>query len=358
LSVRLLASGVPRVVLERIAPRPGVTVEPCPRWAPDGTGALRIEFGVDSLAGLHGVVASLSSTSRGGYAFQFGMRFTRDGGGGSGWTRLTRIGLMPGDPAASRAAALEPWSIATDPAPPGAESDPGIRADVDTFLLDAPAGHYEFEVRVWAEEAGAFVNAPCLVAISGVRPPATATAAVPDGLGDVPPIPMPAISQIALGGPDAMRVCSPTSVAMVLGALGIEAEPGAVMRLAHAAAHDRYGVWPFNVWAASRWGAIGYVGVLDSWDCARALLENGVPLVISEGHAPGGLPGSPLEQTDGHLLVLRGIRGGMALVHDPAAPDPASVPREYRVEDLARAWLGHGGAAYILVRPEENTPAD
>jgi hypothetical protein len=358
LSVRLLASGVPRAVLERIAPRPDVTLEPCPRWAPDGTGALRIEFGIDSLAGLHGVVASLSSTSPGGYAFQFGMRVTLDGGGRSEWARLTRIGLLPGDSAASRAAALEQWSIATDRTPPGAASGPGIRGDVDTFLLDAPAGHGEFEVRVWPEVADAFVSAPCLLAISGVRDPATATTAVHDGLGDVPPIPMPAISQIALGGPDAMRVCSPTSVAMVLGALGFEAEPGAVTRLAYAAAHDRYGVWPFNVWAASRWGAIGYVGVIDSWDCARALLENGVPLVISEAHGPGDLPGSPLPETDGHLLVLRGIRGGMALVHDPAAPEDAGVPREYRVEDLARAWLGHGGAAYILVRPVGNAPAD
>jgi hypothetical protein len=149
-----------------------------------------------------------------------------------------------------------------------------------------------------------------------------------------------------------MRICSPTSVAMVLGAIGTRATAAEVAAAAYCAEHDRYGVWPAGVWAASRRGALGYVVAIGSWECARELLARGIPLVLSEAHGPGGLPGSPLPETDGHLLVLRGLRGGRALVNDPAAPSADGVPMEYDLGDLGRAWLGHGGIAYVLVDPE------
>jgi hypothetical protein len=147
------------------------------------------------------------------------------------------------------------------------------------------------------------------------------------------------------------RICSPTSVAMVLGSLGVPATAAETAAAAHCAEHDRYGVWPANVWAASRRGALGYVAALDSWECARELLARGIPLVVSEAHGPGGLPGSPLPETDGHLLVLRGLRAGRVLVHEPAAATADAVPMEYDREAFGRAWLGHGGIAYVLVTP-------
>jgi hypothetical protein len=93
------------------------------------------------------------------------------------------------------------------------------------------------------------------------------------------------------------RICSPTSVAMVLGALGRPATVAEVAAAAYCAPHDRYGVWPANVWAASRRGVLGCVVVVRSWEQARALLAAGLPLVVSESHGPGGLPGSPLPET-------------------------------------------------------------
>jgi hypothetical protein len=78
-----------------------------------------------------------------------------------------------------------------------------------------------------------------------------------------------------------------------------------------------------------RLGALGYVVATGSWQCARELLARDIPLVISEAHGPGGLPGSPLPETDGHLLVLRGLRGNRALVNDPAALSAEDVPMEY-----------------------------
>jgi hypothetical protein len=139
---------------------------------------------------------------------------------------------------------------------------------------------------------------------------------------------------------------------MVLGSLGVPATAAETAAAAHCAEHDRYGVWPANVWAASRRGALGYVAVLDSWECARELLARNIPLVVSEAHGPGGLPGSPLPETDGHLLVLRGLRGNRVLVNEPAAATADAVPMEYDREAFGRAWLGHGGIAYVFVAPE------
>jgi hypothetical protein len=335
--VRLLASGVEPSVLARIgSPACGET-GPLPEWESDGERGLRLVLSLEPgfLAGADRLIPSLSNTAAADYAFRFGLR-VRSGGAMAPWVRLTRIGRAPEDPT------LMPADVT------GA-SDP-VGADVDTFLLRAPAEGGELEIRVWTADPAAFRRAPCLFALSAAGAPAPVP--LPTDLADVPPVPVPALSQMVEAEAIRHRICSPTSVAMVLGALGVPATAAGVAAAAHCKEHDRFGVWPANVWAASRRGALGCVVAIGSWACARELLARGIPLVISEAHGPGGLPGSPLPETDGHLLVLRGLRGGRALVNDPAAPTADGVPCDYDIADLGRAWLGHGGIAYVLVHPE------
>lgn len=335
--VRLLASGVAPDVLARLAPPAGAAAGLLSEWEPDGQRGLRLVLPLAPafLAGADRLIPSLSNTAAADYSFQFGLRARVDGAA-TPWSRLTRIGRAPGDAA---------------PAPgPAPDAAAPIGTDVDTFMLRMPIESAELEVRVGTADPVAFRRSPCLLAISAAGAPAPP--APPAGLADVPAIPVPALSQMVEAEAIRMRVCSPTSVAMVLGALGVPATAADMAAAAYCAEHDRYGVWPANVWAASRRGALGYVAALDSWADARALLARGIPLVVSEAHAPGVLPGSPLAETDGHLLVLRGLRAGRALVNDPAAPSAETVPMEYALEEFGRAWLGHGGIAYVLVTPE------
>ena len=338
-AVRLLASGLAAETLARLAPPACPAIERLPAWEADGPRGLRLVLPLapEFLAGADRVIPSLSCTAPGDHAFRFALRLRTRDGATTPWVRLTRIGRPP-----AQDAGTEP---ADAPGP-----DAPIGTDVDTFRLRVAAADGDLEVRVATADPGAFRRAPCLLALSAAGPPAAPPP--PAGLADVPALPVPALTQMAEAEAIRMRVCSPASVAMVLGALGARADTAAVAAAAWCAEHDRYGVWPANVWAASRWGALGGVVVIGSWECARALLARGIPLVISEAHGPGELPGSPLPGTDGHLLVLRGLRAGRALVNDPAAPATADVAREYGIAELGRAWLGHGGIAYAFVLPE------
>ncbi len=349
--VRLLASGVASDVLARLAPPGCADVGLLPEWEPDGKRGLRLALPLSPafLEGADQLVPSLSSTVTADYAFQFALR-GRAGGETTPWTRLTRIGSAPDadSPAGTAAAGPSAAAAGAQASPTGAAA--AIGTDVDTFLLRAPLSDAELEVRAWTVDPVAFRRAPCLLAVSAAGAPAPPP--VRAGLADVGPVPVPALSQMVEAEAIRNRICSPTSVAMVLGSLGVPATAAETAAAAHCAEHDRYGVWPANVWAASRRGALGYVAALDSWECARELLARGLPLVVSEAHAPGALPGSPLPETDGHLLVLRGLRAGRVLVNEPAAPSADAVPMEYDLEAFGRAWLGHGGIAYVLVAPE------
>ncbi len=108
-----------------------------------------------------------------------------------------------------------------------------------------------------------------------------------------------------------------------------------------------YGVWPLALAAAARRGCLGAVEVFDRWDEALAVLENGVPLVTSIRFSAGELPGAPLTETGGHLVVVHGVSGDTVRVCDPAAPH-GDVLRDYPADAFSRAWLRHRGAAYIL----------
>ncbi|MDN5313359.1 MAG: hypothetical protein PWQ68_2333, partial [Thermoanaerobacteraceae bacterium] len=53
---------------------------------------------------------------------------------------------------------------------------------------------------------------------------------------------------------------------------------------------------------------------------------------------------APIEDTDGHLIVVRGFttKNGAdhVIVNDPAAPTHETVRREYRVDQFLKAWKG------------------
>jgi len=158
----------------------------------------------------------------------------------------------------------------------------------------------------------------------------------------------PPRSQIAEGGDAARYRCSPTSLRMVLEGFG-QAVPERFYEACRHGAFDRFfGLWPQNLAALQGYPATGVLQLFSSLAQAKTLLDAGFALVPSIRFAAGALPEAPLVETQGHLVVLRGFRGGAAEVFDPAAPNLATVPRRYPLGAFAKAWLAHRGAAYVL----------
>ena len=159
----------------------------------------------------------------------------------------------------------------------------------------------------------------------------------------------PAISQMQ--GPASIRgrICSPTALAMTLQA----AQPAIAWQSVVAACCDGrfYGSWPLAIRCAAAHGRLGAVEAVASWEPVIRILRAGSPVVASIRFRRGELLGAPLASTNGHLVTVYGIVGDRVLVHDPAAPDAASVPRSYDAQAFTNAWLRRRGAAYLLAPP-------
>ena len=149
----------------------------------------------------------------------------------------------------------------------------------------------------------------------------------------------------------ASRICSPTSVAMLLAHRGVDVPTAQVAARLYDAEHAMYGNWSRAVQGAFSFGVPGYLTRIATWDEAeRLVLGQSQPLVISIAAKKGELTGAPYAKTDGHLLVLRGFdTNGDVFVNDPAAQDAEHGVTKYCRAELERCWMGHGGVAYVLL---------
>jgi hypothetical protein len=228
-----------------------------------------------------------------------------------------------------------------------AARDPALGVDVDVFKSVLPAERVRLRLRLRVDDPARLLDAPWLMTLSAcdlgplaASPPAGAAR-----------LSVPALSQMAEGGALAARICSPTSVAMVLGYLGAGDD---VLRLAADMFHpslDLFGVWPAAILAAGRRGVLGYLLRFPDWTSASWCLDHGLPVIASVRYSAGELGGAAIAETAGHLLVLTGYEGGEVLVNDPAAAEPSAVPRRYRRDELIRVWLERVGVGYVLFNP-------
>lgn len=147
----------------------------------------------------------------------------------------------------------------------------------------------------------------------------------------------------------AARICSPTSVAMVLDYRGVSVPTRAIAERAFDPAHDIYGNWPRNVQTAYSFGVGGYLARFSDWSHVERVVAANTPIVVSIAVKGGELRGAPYTSTRGHLLVLIGFdAAGDCVALDPAAPDASSARRTYRRADLETTWMARGGTAYVL----------
>ncbi len=155
------------------------------------------------------------------------------------------------------------------------------------------------------------------------------------------------------------RICSPTSVGMVLEHRGLAWPTLKIAELCHDPVHDLYGIWPRNIQAAFVAGAPGYVTRFSDWSEVERSIADGQPLVISiRVNRPGLIHNSPYKTTDGHLIVLCGFdASGDVCVNDPAVSDPQRGRLVYRRSELEEAWFGgSGGVAYVLLPARRDRP--
>ncbi len=120
------------------------------------------------------------------------------------------------------------------------------------------------------------------------------------------------------------RICSPTSLTMVLMSLGTtEFEPADNAWAAYDNKDEIFGNWSFNV---ARAGELGYNAFVDYYDmdALKYALSEGTPVICSVAIKEGQLAGSgyPNRSTAGHLLVVIGytvIDGReWVIINDPA----------------------------------------
>lgn len=253
-----------------------------------------------------------------------------------------------------------PWMVVGDvglvptPAPDPAWN--GGRVDTDYFAGRRACARARVRVRAFSAKD---VDARSKVVVERV------TVCVSDrtvAVEDVTPRVDPALVQRRLDVPFrsqrtedpaiAGRICSPTSLAMVLAYRGVDRAVGDVAARVFDARHDLYGNWPRNVQAAYEYGVPGYVTRIASWREAEARIARGTPLIASIGVRPGQLAGAPYESTSGHLIVITGFdEHGDVHVNDPAASDEARGRVVYRRADLQTVWLDRGGTCYVLDSP-------
>lgn len=151
----------------------------------------------------------------------------------------------------------------------------------------------------------------------------------------------------------ASRICSPTSLSMVLARWGHELPTAEVARGVYDHAANIYGNWSFNVAFAASLDLEATVARFASFAPLEDELAAGRPVVISHRYGAGEVAGAAVSKTDGHLIVVRGVTAeGDLVVNDPAADprDGEAIRRVYRRADLARSWLRNAGGVCYLVR--------
>lgn len=230
----------------------------------------------------------------------------------------------------------------------------GGKVDVDYFTSDKTWDIARY--RITATSAGklAPVDVRRVVLVASTKLAEPADAGTPALAGARRRIEVPFRSQKSEKAELAARICSPTSLAMVMAYRGADVPTAQVLERAFDAGHDIYGNWPHNVQAAYTFGVPGYLARFAQWSEVEQHIAAGQPLVISIAAAEGELDGAPYKQTSGHLLVLCGFDDkGDVLVNDPAAVDASKGQTTYRREQLEKVWLARGGTSYVLLPKEK-----
>jgi hypothetical protein len=170
---------------------------------------------------------------------------------------------------------------------------------------------------------------------------------------EIAPIQIPFIYQHEVDSELGSRICSPTSLSMVLQGMGIEVTLLEIAQQVYHTDHQLYGVWSQAVHVAYQYGVNSWVQFFEHWEKVARVLRKSIPIIVSIAFKEGDLAHPPYPSTDGHLLVLLGIDSeGNPITHDPHLPPDQGAFLKWDRADFTKAWFGHGGVAYVFTRDE------
>lgn len=227
----------------------------------------------------------------------------------------------------------------------------GLRLEVDTLSVPNGKEAYGFQLRVRTK--GAVELRSLAATYYKKQPPAPAVVSSSPAWGTV--LDVPQRSQGAEDPALASRICSPTSVAMVLEYFGVSLPTAEVARRCFDAASNLYGNWSVNAAAASELlGAPVYAVRARSFAEIEAEILSGRPVVLSHSWKAGELTGAPLDGTAGHLIVICGFTPeGDLVVNDPAFR-PGQVRRTYKRSEIWKTWQQNASGIVYIFRPKES----
>lgn len=225
------------------------------------------------------------------------------------------------------------------------------KVEIDVLVLDRPADAYQVRVGFESYNFDPAVS-PALRKLSVVysgrdtrgrsRPPTTLPA---NWARDLP---VPFFAQGDSHPAVKSEICSPTSLAMVLAYRGVRVDVLQNALAVYDREYDLFGNWGRAVARAGELGCDATLVRIRSMDEARRLIAAGQPIIASIRFKKGEFPSHVMSETDGHLIVIRGFTpGGDAIVNDPASKQRGNGV-VYRADELARAWFGAGGVAYLV----------
>ncbi len=173
-------------------------------------------------------------------------------------------------------------------------------------------------------------------------------------------LPVPQRSQMVEDTKIRGKICSPTSVAMVMEFYGVNLPTTEVCKGVYDAGAGIYGNWPFNTAFACQAlrpkNVESFVERFSSLEELEGEITAGRPVIISIRWAKGELTDAAVSSSDGHLLVVVGFTGnGDVVVNDPAAnPEKSeSVRRIYLRQDIYRCWLENADGIVYLFRHQK-----
>ncbi len=168
----------------------------------------------------------------------------------------------------------------------------------------------------------------------------------------------PCFSQYEREESIASRICSPTSLTMVLNRMGENLIVEDVAWNCYDYKYDGFGNWAFNVAFA---GSLGYEAYIEygSFESLQREISKGYPVVVSVKYTNDinnkeypYIENSPLT-TSGHLIVVCGIEVNNSgevyiVVNDPAGKNNESVRRKYKLNEFLIAWSKSNNAMYVI----------
>ena len=226
------------------------------------------------------------------------------------------------------------------------EDEAGFVA-VDLLRLKKPAQAYRFRLTLHGD-----MDVPCVfVCITDSNAVYDECAAIlPGGSRRVAVKPLSQM-RLDVSPTDQLRLCSPTSLAMALNALGVEEDP---LQTAAGVYDDRariYGNWTLNTAYASRRGCPACVTRFHNLAQLDEFVNKDCLVLATIAYKKGELTGAAVAKTPGHLVLICGWENGKIRVADPASELKKDVVRFYDAAEFARAWLMRKrGAAYLVRR--------